>query len=84
MKATSNNTRFAIGKTLTHCFGFGSEATNLCPYGGQPPDYCTYHSCQDYDTTSDIVYEINPTSGAISNFVSNHRWGPYQMIFVPF
>jgi DNA-binding beta-propeller fold protein YncE len=53
-------------------------------YGGQPPDYCTYYSCQDSDTSSDIVYEINPTSGAISNFVSNHLWGPYQMIFVPF
>jgi len=53
-------------------------------YGGQPPDYCTYYSCQDYDTTSDIVYKIDPTKGAITNFISNHLWGPYQMIFVSF
>ena len=53
-------------------------------YGGQPPYYCTYYSCQDYDTTSDIVYKINPTTGAITNFISNHLWGPFQMIFVPF
>jgi hypothetical protein len=53
-------------------------------YGGQPPDYCTYYSCQDYDTSSDVVYEINPNTGAITNFVSNHLWGPFQMIFVPF
>jgi hypothetical protein len=135
MKATSNNTRFALSKTPTRCFGFGSEATNLCRearsayrpsprpstfnrvgwrstrttslpvaslftgdvcteatapvgpmklpatgtiqpaqvgflavdssgnlylpewhnvaarYGGQPPDYCTYYSCQGYETT---------------------------------
>ncbi len=45
---------------------------------------CTFYQCIDSDTSSDIVYEINPTSGAITNFASNHLWGPYQMIFVPF
>jgi hypothetical protein len=52
-------------------------------YRGQPPDFCTYYSCQDADTRSDIVYKIDPASGAVTNFISNHLWGPYQMIFVP-
>ncbi len=45
---------------------------------------CSFYQCVDYDTSSDIVYEINPGSGVITNFISNHLWGPYQMIFVPF
>jgi DNA-binding beta-propeller fold protein YncE len=53
-------------------------------YGGAAPYFCTYYSCQDYDVTSDMVYEINPTSGAQFNFVKYRLWGPYQMIFVPF
>jgi hypothetical protein len=53
-------------------------------YGGSGTSYCYYYSCQDYDVSSDIVYKIDPTSGAITNFISNHLWGPYQMIFVPF
>jgi hypothetical protein len=53
-------------------------------YGGSGANYCYYYSCQDYDIASDIVYEINPNTGAITNFISNHLWGPYQMIFVSF
>jgi len=53
-------------------------------YGGAAPRFCTYYSCQDYDTSSDMVYEINPTTGAQFNFVQYRLWGPYQMIFVPF
>jgi DNA-binding beta-propeller fold protein YncE len=53
-------------------------------YGGAVPYFCTYYSCQDYDTSSDMVYEINPTSGTQFNFVQYRLWGPYQMIFVPF
>ena len=45
---------------------------------------CIFYSCVDYDTSSDIVYQINPTKGTITNFISSHLWGPYQMIFVPF
>ncbi len=42
------------------------------------------YSCTDYDFSSDIVYKIDPTNGTVTNFISNHLWGPYQMIFVPF
>jgi hypothetical protein len=42
------------------------------------------YACVDYDFSSDIVYKIDPTSGALTNFISTHLWGPYQMIFVPF
>jgi hypothetical protein len=42
------------------------------------------YACTDYDFSSDVVYKIDPTNGTITNFVSNHLWGPYQMIFVPF
>jgi hypothetical protein len=53
-------------------------------YGGSGPDYCYFYSCQDYDVSSDIVYKIDPANGTVTNFISNHLWGPYQMIFVPF
>jgi DNA-binding beta-propeller fold protein YncE len=53
-------------------------------YGGSGNDYCYYYSCQDTDTSSDIVYKVDPTTGVIINFISNHLWGPYQMIFVSF
>jgi|HubBroStandDraft_5_1064220.scaffolds.fasta_scaffold13431_2 hypothetical protein len=43
-----------------------------------------FYSCQDYDVSSDIVYKIDPTNGTLTNFISNHLWGPYQMIFVSF
>ena len=29
----------------------------------------------------DIVYEVNIASGTVSKFITNHVWGPYQMIF---
>jgi hypothetical protein len=53
-------------------------------YGGSGTNYCYYYSCQDSDTSSDLVYKIDPSNGTITNFVSNHLWGPYQMIFVSF
>jgi hypothetical protein len=53
-------------------------------YEGQPPYSCTYYSCMDQDFSSDVVYKINPRTGAVSNFISTHLWGPYQMIFVTF
>jgi len=47
---------------------------------------CTapFYACMDYDFSSDVVYKIDPSSGAVTNFISTHLWGPYQMIFVPF
>jgi hypothetical protein len=51
-------------------------------YAGSNP--CTFYACMDYDFTSDVVYKIDPSSGALTNFITNHSWGPYQMIFVPF
>jgi streptogramin lyase len=31
--------------------------------------------------SSDIVYKINASNGAVTNFITSHVWGPYQMIF---
>jgi hypothetical protein len=53
-------------------------------YGGSGTNYCYYYSCQDSDSSSDLVYKIDPSNGTITNFVSNHLWGPFQMIFVSF
>lgn len=53
-------------------------------YESSPPSSCTYYACMDYDTSSDIVYQIDPNSGTVTNFIDTHIWGPYQMIFVPF
>jgi hypothetical protein len=33
------------------------------------------------DYSSDVVYKVNPTTGAIRNFITSHVWGPYQVIF---
>jgi hypothetical protein len=51
-------------------------------YEGSNP--CTFYACMDYDTSSDVVYKIDPGTGTATNFISNHIWGPYQMIFVSF
>jgi len=51
-------------------------------YEGSNP--CTFYACMDYDTSSDVVYKIDPGTGAVTNFISSHVWGPYQMIFVSF
>jgi hypothetical protein len=50
-------------------------------YEGSNP--CTFYACMDYDFNSDVVYKINPSTGTVTNFITNHIWGPYQMIFVP-
>jgi hypothetical protein len=52
-------------------------------YAGAPPYDCTFYACMDTDFTPDLIYQINPSTGAVTNFISNHIWGPYQMIFVP-
>jgi hypothetical protein len=49
-----------------------------------PPYSCYFYACQDYDTSSDVVYKINPITGSVTNLITQHIWGPYQMIFVPF
>ena len=49
-------------------------------YGSCPPFYW----CQDYDFSLDVVYKIDAATGAVTNFITTHTWGPYQMIFVPF
>jgi len=51
-------------------------------YEGTP--FCYFYGCMDYDTSSDIVYKIDPGTGTVTKFISTHIWGPYQMIFVPF
>ncbi len=51
-------------------------------YGGSP--FCSFYACMDYDTRSDVIYKIDPTSGSVTNFITNHIWGPYHMVFVPF
>jgi hypothetical protein len=43
-----------------------------------------FYACNDFDFTPDIIYEVNPSTGAVTNFITNHIWGPYQMIFVDF
>jgi hypothetical protein len=48
------------------------------------PYVCYFYSCMDYDFNSDVVYKINPDTGTVTNFITTHIWGPYQMIFVPF
>jgi DNA-binding beta-propeller fold protein YncE len=53
-------------------------------YNGPDPNDCTFYACMDTDFGSDLIYKIDPTSGAVTNFITNHIWGPYQMIFVPF
>jgi DNA-binding beta-propeller fold protein YncE len=53
-------------------------------YEGQYPYDCTYYACMDGDFSSDLVYKIDPATGAVTNFIATHIWGPYQMIFVPF
>ena len=50
-------------------------------YEGSNP--CTFYACMDYDTNSDVVYKIEPSTGTVTNFITSHIWGPYQMIFVP-
>jgi len=50
-------------------------------YGGS--NFCAFYACMDYDTSSDVVYKINPDTGVVTNFITTHIWGPYQMIFVP-
>lgn len=51
-------------------------------YGGS--NFCTFYSCMDYDTSSDVVYKIDPTTGTTTDFITTNLWGPYQMIFVAF
>ncbi len=48
------------------------------------PYPCYFYACMDYRFTSDVIYKIDPSSGAVTNFITNHIWGPYHMIFVPF
>jgi hypothetical protein len=33
------------------------------------------------DENPDVIYKINAISGAITDFITSHVWGPYQMIF---
>jgi len=51
-------------------------------YGGS--NYCTFYACNDYDFNPDVIYKVDPNSGTVTNFITTHMWGPYQMIFVPF
>lgn len=53
-------------------------------YEAAPPNDCTFYSCMDYDTRSDVVYKINPSNGSVTKFITKHIWGPYDLIFVPF
>jgi hypothetical protein len=48
------------------------------------PYVCYFYSCMDYDFNSDVVYKIDPGTGTVTNFITQHIWGPYQMIFVSF
>jgi hypothetical protein len=47
-------------------------------------NFCSFYACMDYDFSSDVVYKIDPNTGTVTNFITNHIWGPYQLIFVPF
>jgi DNA-binding beta-propeller fold protein YncE len=38
------------------------------------------YACNDYDFTSDTVYNIDPITGAVTTFLSTHAWGPYQSV----
>lgn len=51
-------------------------------YEGTP--FCYFYGCMDYDTSSDIVYKVDLSTGTVTKFIDTHMWGPYQMIFVPF
>ena len=53
-------------------------------YEGSAPFACTFYACIDYDNRSDVVYKIDPGSGAVTKFITTHIWGPYDLIFVPF
>jgi hypothetical protein len=48
------------------------------------PYVCYFYSCMDYDFNSDVIYKIDPGTGTVTNFITQHIWGPYQMIFVSF
>ena len=39
------------------------------------------YACNDYDFTADAIYKIDPITGAVTNFITSHVWGPYQLIF---
>ena len=45
---------------------------------------CIFYACMDYDTSSDVIYKVDPNTALVTNFITSHIWGPYQMIFVPF
>jgi hypothetical protein len=38
------------------------------------------YACNDYDFKADTVYKIDP-AGVVTNFITSHVWGPYQLIF---
>src|ERR1700690_955962 len=40
--------------------------------------------CGNHGFSPDIVYKIDPSSGAVTNFITDNVRGPYHMIFVPF
>lgn len=37
---------------------------------------CIFYACMDYDTSSDVIYKIDPTTGSVTNFITSHIWGP--------
>jgi hypothetical protein len=43
--------------------------------------YVTSYVISPTDENPDVIYKINTISGAITNFITSHIWGPYQMIF---
>lgn len=74
-----------VGYIATDSSGFIYVPSYHNPEGRyEGSNSCTFYACMDYDTSSDVVYKINPTTGAASKFITAHLWGPYQMIFVPF
>lgn len=46
------------------------------------PTQAAAYACNDYDFGPDVVYKVDPNTGAVTNFITNHIWGPYQLVFV--
>jgi hypothetical protein len=69
----------ALSSTNLYATSFHNANTRLggCLLGNGSAAY----ACNDYDFTSDTVYKIDPITGAVTNFISSHLWGPYQLIF---
>ena len=71
--------------------GMTPELMHLTRYGSDLylPSYdvtgrftsCSYYACNDYDVKPDTVYKIDLSTGAVTSFITDHIWGPYELIF---